>query len=146
MQTALEHYGEIDRADLATLDAIRGWLHELPDKGHPCNAGSHLWSCHAVVRAAQRRFGLWEFTVVDGWFGRTAFDHSWLARPARNERRGEVILDVSPVASAGGPLLLFSGTWNSPWTDLYGVSGPKDRYKGRVDQFCKDAEALLACS
>lgn len=146
MQTALEHYKEINTLDLALLHNIREWLHALPDKGHPCDSGAHLWGCHSLCRAAKDRFKLVNWSVIDGWFGRPAFDHTWLTRAVYrgDHYQGEVILDVYPVASAGGPLLLFSGTWNTPWTEMYGKSVP-GRYESRLAEFKRDADAILAC-
>lgn len=147
MQTALEHYNEIDADDLLLLRQIRAWIDGLPDKGNPNDGGDHLWSCHALCRAASTIFSLGDrrWRVVDGYFARRANDHTWLIReegaPTTRDYRG-TILDIYPVASAGAPILFCVSGWTSPWSDLY---FPEERRynESRVAEFGKEAAALV---
>lgn len=122
MQTAVEFYGVVDETDLGLIDRVHAFIRELDNKGHPNSNGDHLWSCHALCIATQAIFRPEGFRVVHGLFG--AKNHSWLLREKIVGRHGvvttdSVILDVYPVASCGGPILVDINGWSSPWRDLY---------------------------
>lgn len=145
MQTSIEHYGDVVPSDLFLLVAIRGWLDGLPDKGNLDHDGRHLWSCHSVCRAAVSVFGLsgrgWEFR--DGFFVRPAFNHCWLVRKTEGVTGRDnctVVIDVLPVAAAGGPFIASIGNWSSPWFDAYGTKA----YSGAdLARFVQEADALV---
>lgn len=150
MQTALEHYGEIDADDILLLTQIRLWLNGLPDKGNANRVGDHLWSCHALARAAHRTLDLGRdgWRVVDGYFARPWHDHTWLVREATAPGARDlcrIVLDVQPYASAGGPIMVSATSANSPWLQLYGTDYQHlGRYKDRLHIFEADAEVLVA--
>lgn len=101
MQTAGEFYGTFNNGDKQLLVRIRGLLERLPNRGHIDRNGDHLWSCHDICFGIHRYLDLddrgWE--VVQGLYIR--YDHCWLYRPSRG-----TILDVYPVASLGGPIMV----------------------------------------
>lgn len=90
--------------DLAALAQIRNLMEKLPDWGIPREDGPEdhaLVSCHTLVRAfASVMAGL---TVVDGRV--LGHEHSWLMTSAKN------VIDVYPVATAGGPLLIMDSLY-----------------------------------
>jgi hypothetical protein len=140
MQTALQFYGDAPAEAFTLLPKLRAWMDALPDR--PGKSGEDaLWSCHAIVRAAKAAFCLDDWHVVDGWFGRQGNDHSWLAHYSE---RGHFILDLYPVASAGGPLLIDGGCYGSPWGKLFDED--KSRYVSRVAKFNREAAELASAA
>lgn len=110
MRTAFEYYGianKMSEVDKPILRTIKAWLDWLPDSGLGIES---LLSCHVVSRLVKRKFDLTTWRVVDGCFGR--HQHSWLASGLI------IVLDVYPVASMGGPLLV-DVEHMSPWHGLY---------------------------
>lgn len=148
MLTGVEHYGDVSKDDLLLLEQIRRWLGGLPDKGNPDHNGAHLWSCHAVCRAAVSIFGLYGrgWRTIDGQFMRVAFEHAWLVRETRNVAGRDnctTVIDILPVAAAGGPFICSVGHWNSPWFDAY-QTGRLGRYgEDRLAEFREEAKALI---
>jgi hypothetical protein len=113
MRTALEHYDTVKAGAQETLAKIGIWLGRVPDPPasvHP----DRLWSCHAVCRAVKVQFKLDDWTVVDGFFARRGVQHAWLLR---NDKA--VVIDVYPVASMGGPILVDVASILSPWHGAY---------------------------
>lgn len=137
MLTALQFYGDAPAEAFPLLRELRAWMDALPDRAG-ASGEEILWSCHAVVRAAKTRFALDGWRVADGWFGRKGNDHSWLTHESP---RGQFVLDVYPIACAGGPLLIDVGAWGSPWGALYREDAT--RYVGsRLLKFNRDAAEL----
>lgn len=101
METAGEFYGTFDKADKQLLVRIRGLLERLPDRGHRNLNADHLWSCHDVCLALHTYLDLEDrgWLITQGRYIR--YDHCWLYR-----RDPATILDVYPVASLGGPIML----------------------------------------
>lgn len=108
MLTALEFYE--GRPDLPDLGLIRLWLQGLPDRAIDLRTGDGLWSCHGLCRAAIKKWKLLEdnWQVKDGFFS-GHYQHSWL-------KRAGLILDIYPVGSMGGPLLVST---SGPWGKFY---------------------------
>jgi|CXWL01.1.fsa_nt_gi hypothetical protein len=118
MQTAFEFYGFMPNTlDKGTLRDIGIWLENLPD-----NPGKKddeaLWSCHALTRAVREKWRLHEWSVKDGFFARKGCQHSWLF-VGPTEKHPSLVLDVYPVASVGGPILVDTLSLGSAWRDLY---------------------------
>lgn len=117
MKTALEYYGLIKASDNMSqvLTDIRSWLDGIDD--NPFDA-EKLWSCHVICRVVAKRWQLEQlgWGLRDGLFARH-YNHTWLYREG-------LILDVYPVASFGGPLIVDvnSSMW-SPWKYLYSEFG-----------------------
>jgi hypothetical protein len=90
--------------DLAALAHIRDLVEKLPEWGIPQDddSDSHaLVSCHTLARAfASVMKGL---IVVDGHV--LGHEHSWLVTRSRN------IIDVYPVATVSGPLLIMNSLY-----------------------------------
>ena len=155
MQTALEFYELIDERDQRLVQDVGYFLAGLEDKGHPNGNADHLWSCHALCIAAQVLFRPDGWRVAHGRFGDTN-DHTWLVRQTLRasdisrfergyrERVGtKTILDVYPVASYGGPILLDASGWSSPWQKLY--IEDRRRYKAtQVRAWHDDASIILS--
>ena len=101
METVGEFHGTFDKADKQLLVRIRGLLERLPDRGHKNQNADHLWSCHDVCFAIHNYLDLENrgWRVAQGRY--TRYDHCWLYR-----RHPATILDVYPVASLGGPIML----------------------------------------
>jgi hypothetical protein len=137
MQTAAEHYG-VPPETHEVLASLRDWLGRLPDRAGAKSDDGHLWSCHALVRAAKHRFGLSGWNVVDGYFGRVGNDHSWLSKRWKQTR---FIIDVYPIASVGGPLFINADDM-TPWFDLYRADPV--RYADRVLRFQVEADEIDA--
>jgi hypothetical protein len=136
MKTALDHYGYIPEGMRPILDQIREWMRKLPDAPAIINPNG-LWSCHAVSRVVNARFGAhalpafkdWE--VVDGLFN-GHWQHSWI-------KTGHMIIDAYPVASLGGPLFIDADR-SSPWALLY---TPLEYAPEKVAKFEREAFVLL---
>jgi hypothetical protein len=90
--------------DLAALARIRDLMEKLPEWGIPRNddPDDHaLVSCHTLARAFASVMK--DLTVVDGRV--LGHEHSWLVTRSRN------IIDVYPVATVGGPLLIMDSLY-----------------------------------
>ncbi len=90
--------------DVAALKRITELMEKLPEWGIPRDDDPHdhaLISCHTLTRAFSRVVkGL---SVVDGRV--LGHEHSWLVTKSRN------IIDVYPVATVGGPLLIMDSLY-----------------------------------
>lgn len=92
------------KEDLAALARIKDLLEKLPEWGiaHEDGPDDHaLVSCHTLARAFASV--MTDLTVVDGHV--LGHEHSWLVTEARN------IIDVYPVATVGGPLLIMDSLY-----------------------------------
>lgn len=131
MRTALDHYYEVPDVNVAK---IKLWLDGLT----PVTPDGSLWSCHAVCRAAHRKFELSDWRVIDGFFKQRGNCHCWLQH-YNSEGKPDFVLDVYPIASHGTPLLVDVGSWRSPWYDMYIPESPY--FNKRTIAF--EAEALI---
>lgn len=137
MRTALEHYGTAGPGLAATCSEIRQWLQSLPDAPFSVHEDG-LWSCHAVARAVYQKWALGEkgWRVEDGHF-RRHYQHSWIESEA-------LVMDVYPVGSLVGPLVLDRGVWGALYasgvpTALRDQSG-RDEAWSHADQMLKMAQ------
>lgn len=79
-------------------------------------------TCHSVVE----HIVTWhkeDFIHEKGTFGQF-HEHSWLRIKETNGNKSRFIIDVYPVACAGGPILVDTGenlSLPTPWKDLYNV-------------------------
>jgi hypothetical protein len=90
--------------DLEALTWIRNLMEKLPEWGIPQEDDSHnnaLVSCHTLARAFASV--MTDLTVMDGHV--LGHEHSWLVTKAGN------IIDVYPVATVGGPLLIMNSLY-----------------------------------
>ena len=149
MRTAVEYYGlPMGMLTKETIRAIKTWLDWLPDatslpvsNPDPGNWGHEpaLWTCHAVTRATKKIFsGLSDWRVVDGHFTK-GVQHSWLTFEQPGSR---TVLDVYPVASLGGPILVDAGERMSPWTNFYIEANDYDKW--RLARFDEEAARLYS--
>jgi hypothetical protein len=139
MRTALEHYGTVKAGAQETLAKIGIWLGRVPDPPasvHP----DRLWSCHAVCRAVKVQFKLDDWQVVDGCFARRGVQHAWLLR---NDKA--VVIDVYPVASMGGPILVDVASILSPWHGMYLPEVMRFYYSAiKLERFNAEATLMLS--
>ena len=120
MITALDYYESVPPFMRMDITKIREWLDHLPDPEEKDERGRpELWSCHGIARAVHARFSLGkQWAVCDGFFARHGNQHSWLAR-RRTKKEPTLVLDVYPVASIGGPLMVDISSCGSPWCGMY---------------------------
>lgn len=78
------------------IEMIIDALPDIIDLGEK-NGEPIIMSCHMLARAASKVFNL---KYVDGHYHLDHFAHSWLVTPMGN------IIDLYPVATIGGPLLV----------------------------------------
>lgn len=141
MLTALDFYGSVPTDMRQTIWKIQKWLDRLPDQ----EIGKHgdgLWTCHGLTRAVHSHFSLGEqWSVRDGFFARQGNEHSWLMR-RRTKTEPTLVLDIYPIASIGGPIMLDVSSCGSAWYGLYMVAD--DHYpKERIAAFDAEAKKIL---
>lgn len=132
MKTALELYNtDTGGVTKELLRELKSWLDWLPDSPEREDG---LWSCHAVARAVKFKWSVTfrDWVVVDGHF-RTS-QHCWLAYKV-------VILDMYPVASLGGPVLLDGSFWGQVFRPEKNFYNEKE-----LDEFDRQADLLLTCA
>lgn len=141
IKTALEHYYPKEAPEWRRLlNEIVGWLETIPPLApvELISGEDRLWSCHVLSRGVLRLWNLeaqgWR--VHDGIF-RERFNHCWLEKVDGNL---VLILDVYPVGTMGGPLLID----NQVFGLLY---APRpERFKSYQEGFEKDLKVLLEVS
>lgn len=139
MLTALEYYEGASMPGGVTRNKLRdiaAWLDALPDDVH---GEDHLLSCHVVVRVVKEAFNLTEWSIGDGIFMRPGQRHSWLEIIHNHQK---FVLDVYPIASCGGPLLVNASAYGSPWRDMY-IPLPH-AYESSLANFERDSAQVLA--
>ena len=137
MKTALDFYESVPAWMHDTLLEIGIWLKALPDQEIDCH-GTGLWTCHGLARAVKKHFMLKEWRVCDGFFARAGCEHSWLIR-RQTLKEPVLVLDVYPIASIGGPLMMDVSSYGSAWRGLY-MEASEHYLQERVKAF--DAEAV----
>ncbi len=115
----------IPEEELALFERVKAAVQEMPDidLGVDERGRKVILSCHMLARAVSRVFGL---EYADGYFCRS-YQHSW------NVTKDGHIIDVYPVATIGGPLLV-DGQVASPARTLYTKTSAKTMSRGRFGQ------------
>ncbi|MDP1760195.1 MAG: hypothetical protein Q8L01_01940 [Candidatus Woesebacteria bacterium] len=122
----------VSEEELRLFRYVQVLLEELPDvdlgedlEGHP-----FLMSCHILVRALVQHIGADKVKFVDGRLY-PFFDHSWLVTLAGN------IIDVYPVATIGGPIMILAENSQAAHHYLTNVPPPIQRsYEKRFNLEC----------
>jgi len=101
----------IPTEELSIFRKIEGVVSRLPsvDLGTDEEGNKMVLSCHILARAVAKVFGL---EYVDGFYHQ-GFEHTWLMTKSRN------IIDVYPVATVGGPIMMDMSVVFSPAHYLY---------------------------
>lgn len=96
--------------EVAIFNKIKESVDLLPDidLGKDEQGRQIILSCHVLARAIAKAFYL---KVVDGYY-LEIYQHSWCVTPQGN------IIDVYPIATLGGPILLDGGDF-TPASKLY---------------------------
>ncbi|MEK7627874.1 MAG: hypothetical protein AAB421_00440 [Patescibacteria group bacterium] len=82
-----------------------------------------------------------EWRVATGYFGRIGQEHSWLYRMHTPDHPA-LALDMYPVASLGGPLVVDISSIGSPWNGLY-IEDVRRYCEERLHLFDVEAKVLL---
>ena len=107
----------IDDEDLKVFLKIREIVEKLPDLRFDDTEDGTV-SCHMLARAMKLFFPV---KVYDGYFC-GSYQHSWL------RTRNGAIIDLYPVATMGGPILIDDSTFYCPARKLYKAN--RSRYNG----------------
>lgn len=110
-------------SEIKLFSMVRNAVILLPDldlgiaemRGEPM-----IMSCHMLARAIASVYTL---KFVDG-FVIPNYEHSWVLTPEGN------IIDVYPIATIGGPIMLESAEGVGPACRIY-IKAEVDEYKGR---------------
>jgi hypothetical protein len=128
---------DINKEDLAVWLRIKNTMEGLPEIDLGENEhGKILVSCHMICRAFAQFFPV---ICFDGIFGQAGWEHSWL------ETDSGRIIDVYPIAMAGGPVILLgpNSGFFTPWRSLY-VEAPVPEVKTKkfLENTAKVTEAV----
>lgn len=123
--------------DVRIWREVSACVNALPDDIPSLRAGEMITlSCHVLARAVANVFSL---RVVDGWYYSPGYEHSWVVTWHGN------IIDVYPIATMGGPLLLSGDQYSAPARRLYNQLQGKELKRSYGQRF-EEREFLRAVS
>ncbi len=116
----------ISEDDLALFSRIKKAVEQMndPDLGVDEQGVKILLSCHVLARAVARIFPV---QVRDGYFA-DSYEHSWL------ETKSGHLIDLYPVATIGGPVMIDGQTPLSPSHRIYTRTSARKISQGRFGQ------------